>query len=67
MNNRGMKKGGYAGLVALVVSAAVIGFVVWRLVIPLAGGEGQSVLERDLGAIDAAKNAKNLIESRNNL
>ena len=65
---------GFVGLIALLVTVAVIGFLFWRADLftqkPNPGAEGTSDLvhgsnqvEQGRNAIDAAQNAKNVIES----
>lgn len=68
MNNKRSTSAGYAGLIALVVSAAIIVLLIWRYSGVMGnGGSSKSMLERDLQAIEDARAVKNLIESRNNL
>lgn len=68
MNNKRSTSAGYAGLIALVVSAAIMALLIWRYSgVVGSSGAGESMLERDLQAVEDARAVKNLIESRNNL
>lgn len=62
------KNGGYVGLLALLITVAIIALITWRSDL-FTNSENkdnsQSVIERDLGAIDSARDAKNLIEQNN--
>ncbi len=66
MNNKRSTSAGYAGLITLVVSAAIIALLIWRYSgVVGSSATGQSMLERDLQAIEDARAVKNLIEQRN--
>lgn len=56
--------GGYIGILSLLISVLIIGFLFWRM--DLFSGssttKGVSPIQQDLGAIKAAERAKQLIE-----
>ena len=62
------KNGGYVGLLALLITVAIIALITWRSDLFSNGdnkGNTQSVIERDLGAIDSARDAKNMLAQNN--
>lgn len=62
------KNGGYVGLLALLITVAIIALITWRSDLFSTSDNNdniQSVIERDLGAIDSARDAKNMLEQNN--
>ena len=62
MNHRGKFKGGYVGLLGLLITITLITFLVWRSDLFGAGPKQQTVIEQDKAAIESAEAAKQLIE-----
>ncbi len=60
------RQSGYVGLLALLITAAIIGLLVWRSYLfgtsTSSEAKGQNVIEQDMRAIDAAKDIKTKLE-----
>ena len=62
MQSRKNLSGGYVGLLMLLISVAIIAFVIVRTDLFDGKKGGESVLEQGTDAINQAKEAKDLIE-----
>lgn len=62
------KKSGF-GLMGLLITVAIISFAVFYEYKNMLKPDinGKTKIEQDMGAIDAAKNVKNIVESRNKI
>ena len=54
--------GGFIGLLALLICVAIIAILIVRSDLFSGNKDGKNTIEQGMDAIDAAKNAKNLIE-----
>ena len=65
---RSRRRGGYAGLISLLITAAIIALLFWRSDL-FTGGAGSSTstpassIQQDLNAIQDAKNAQKQLEA----
>jgi hypothetical protein len=63
------RQSGYIGLLALLITVAIIAVAMWRSDLFVGSkdesGKTQNVIERDLKAIDAAQSVKDKIEFNN--
>ena len=60
--------GGYAGLISLIITSLIMAFLFWRMDLFSGNSKngGMPPMEQNLNAIQAAKDAKQLIENRHN-
>ena len=58
--------GGFIGLLALLICVAIIAILITRSDLFSGQKDGKNTIEGGFDAIDAAKNAKNLIEQHSN-
>jgi len=57
--------GGFIGLIALLITSLLMGLFYWGdLFSGAAGGKGASVMERNLHAVQSAKDVKKMMENR---
>jgi len=64
MKNKKIFNGGYVGLLMLLIGVAIITFLIVRTDLFTGQKEGKNMIEGGFNTIDAAKNAKNVIEER---
>ena len=62
------KSGGYAGLISLLITSLIMAILFWRMDLFSGNSKNGGVppVEQNLNAIQAAKDAKQLIENRYN-
>lgn len=66
MENRVYKNGGYIGLISLLLSVAIIFFVIWRFgPSSKTDSSSKNVIEQDLQAIEQANLLKESLEQNN--
>lgn len=65
MNKHTPTNRGFIGLLSLLITVAIISVVVWRSDLLSSNAKKQNQIEQGTGAIEAAENAKNLIEMGN--
>ena len=57
--------GGYAGLVALLITCLLMAFLIWRMdLFSGTASKGVSPIQQDIGAIKAAEQAKQQLENQ---